>query len=287
MKNYKEFVVTTQPFLPEIISGLFWQFDISGIVEEDNSFRIFTNESSGPDAGTISEMLNSLVDQNIISGFSLEENIIEDKNWNEEWEKNINVIEVSDKIVIKPSFREYREKPGQIVITIDPKMSFGTGSHQSTKLTLQLMEKYVEKGLKVLDIGSGTCILSIASIKLGANNAVAIDNDEWCYENGIENCSLNNVSSSVNILLGDISNISENDFDIILANIQKNVLINIAEEIRDRLKKNGLVILSGLLIADEEDILNKYLSLQFKLVEKKQMDEWIALVLRIYENVTL
>jgi ribosomal protein L11 methyltransferase len=281
MKRYKEFIVTTNPFLPEIISGLFWQFNISGIVEEDNYLRIFTNELPGPDAGTISGMLKALIDQKIISGFSLEENIIKDKNWNEEWEKNINVVEVSDKIVIKPSFRKYRRKPGQIIITIDPKMSFGTGSHQSTKLALQLLEKYIVKGAKILDVGSGTGILSIASIKLGANSATAIDNDEWCYENGIENCSLNDVSSSIKVLVGEITNISENDFDLILGNIQKNVLIDIAEEIRNRTKKGGVVILSGLLFTDEEDIINKFSSLQFKMVERKQMDEWIALALRI------
>ena len=279
MKTYKEFTITTKPFLPEIISGLLWQFNISGIVEEDDSFRVFADESSGIDADTISGKLKVLVDQKIISDFCLEENIIEDKNWNEEWEKNVSVTEVSDKIVIKPSFREYKKKPGQIVITIDPKMSFGTGSHQSTKLVLQLLEKYVRQGIKVLDIGSGTGILSIAAVKLGATHAVAIDNDEWCYKNGIENCLLNDVNTNVEVLQGEIKSITENDFDLILANIQKNVLIDIAEEIRNRIKKGGLIILSGLLFTDE-DILSKYLSLKFKMVEKKQMDEWIALVLR-------
>jgi ribosomal protein L11 methyltransferase len=83
------------------------------------------------------------------------------------------------------------------------------------------------------------------------------------------------------VLLGEITSISENNFDLILANIQKNILIDIAEEIRNRIKKGGLVILSGLLLTDEEDILNKYSSLQFKMIQKKQMDEWIALVLKI------
>ena len=281
MKYYKEFIVTTTPFLPEIISGLFWQFNISGIVEEDNSFRVFTNELSGLNANKISEILKGQIELKTISDFRLQENIIEDKNWNEEWEKNINVIEVSGKIIIKPSFRRYRKKPGQIIITIDPKMSFGTGSHQSTKLALLLLEKYLKKGAKVLDVGSGTGILSIASVKLGANNVVAIDNDEWCYKNGIENCSLNDVSSSIKVLLGEITSISENDFDLILANIQKNVLIDIAEEIKNRIKNGGLLILSGLLFNDETDILNKYLSLDFKLIKKKQMEEWIALALKL------
>jgi len=280
MKTYKEFTITTKPFLPEIISGLLWQFNISGIVEEDDSYRVFADESSGVDADTISDKLEILIDQKVIFDFCLEENIIEDKNWNEEWEKNVSVTEVSDKIVIKPSFREYKKKPGQIVITIDPKMSFGTGSHQSTKLALQLLEKYVRQGIKVLDIGSGTGILSIAAVKLGASHAAAIDNDEWCYKNGIENCLLNDINTNVEVLQGEIKSITENDFDLILANIQKNVLIDIAEEIRNRIKKGGLIILSGLLFTDEEDILSKYLSLQFKMVEKKQMDEWIALVLK-------
>ena len=131
---------------------------------------------------------------------------------------------------------------------------------------------------KVLDVGTGTGILSITAIKLGADSATAIDNDEWCLENIQENCNLNNVSDKIFIKISELESVEEKDFDLILANIQKNVLQDIAGEIIKRLKKNGLVILSGLLIEDEKDIKEKYNEL--KLIDKKQMGEWLSLVLR-------
>jgi ribosomal protein L11 methyltransferase len=217
----------------------------------------------------------------MIFNFSVEENLIEDKNWNEEWEKSVRVIEVSDKLVIKPTFKDYQAKPGQIIIIIDPKMSFGTGEHQTTKLVLQFLEKNVKNGIRVLDVGSGTGVLAIAAVKLGAESAIAIDNDEWCYDNGRENCRLNSVDKEVDVKLGEIKDIAGNNFDLITANIQKNILLDIAEEIKNRLKPGGLLILSGLLYNDEEDIVKKYSSLNFEMLEKKSLDEWMAVKLRL------
>ena len=278
MKHYKEFTITAEPFIPEIISGLMWELDITGVNEEVNCLKVFANEESSTNVGKISEQLKKLVDEKMIFRFNVEEYFVEDKNWNEEWEKSVNVIEVSDKLVIKPSFREYQSKPGQIIITIDPKMSFGTGEHQTTKLVMQFLEKYVKKGIKILDVGSGTGVLAIASIKLGASSAVAIDNDEWCSLNGKENCQLNEVADKIDVRLGEIKDINEKDYDLITANIQKNILMEIAEEIYSRLKPGGNVILSGLLFNDEKDIVEKYSSLGFKFLEKQSLDEWIAIV---------
>ncbi len=278
MKHYKEFRITAEPFIPEIISGLMWELDITGVNEEVNCLKVFANEESSANVEKISEQLKKLVDEKMIFRFNVEEYFVEDKNWNEEWEKSVNVIEVSDKLVIKPSFREYQSKPGQIIITIDPKMSFGTGEHQTTKLVLQFLEKYVDRGIKILDVGSGTGVLAIASIKLGASSAVAIDNDEWCSLNGKENCQLNEVADKIDVRLGEIKDINEKDFDLITANIQKNILMDIAEEIYSRLKSGGKVILSGLLFTDEKEIVEKYSSLGFKFFEKQSLDEWIAIV---------
>ncbi len=281
MKSFKEFTITAEPFIADIMSGLLWELDITGINEEVNCLKVFAAEESDVNVELISGQLNKLVREKMIFSFNVEENIIKDKNWNEEWEKSVHVIEVSDKLIIKPSFREYKSKPGQIVITIDPKMSFGTGEHQTTKLVLQLLEKYVSKNMNVLDVGSGTGVLSIASIKLGAQFAIAVDNDEWCSLNGKENCELNKVADKIDVRLGTINDIKEKDFDLITANIQKNVLMEIAEEIKSKLKSSGSVILSGLLFSDEDDIVKKYSSLGFELVEKKSLDEWIALVFRL------
>ena len=159
-------------------------------------------------------------------------------------------------------------------------MSFGTGEHQTTKLVLRLLEKYVKKGMNVLDVGSGTGILAIAAVKLGAEKAVAIDFDETCFDNCKENCLVNGVVNSVEVRTGEIKDLEKNNFDLILANIHKNVLIEIADEIKSRIKRNGIVILSGLLTSDQKDIKTKYHSLGFKTEQIEQMDEWIAVVLR-------
>ena len=278
MKQYKEFKIKTIPFNPDILSGFLWELDISGITEEENDLKIFTDENSLVTKETLTNQLKKLVENNLIKSFDIDEQNYEYKNWNEEWEKGLNVIEVSDHIVIKPSFKDYKNEKDKTVITIDPKMSFGTGEHQTTKLMIQLMEKYLERGVKVLDVGTGTGILSIAAINLGADYATAIDNDEWCFENIQENCRLNNVSDKIDIKITEIESVEKKEFDLILANIQKNVLQDIAGEIIKRLKKNGLVILSGLLIEDEKDIIEKYNDLSLN--DKKIMGEWLALVFR-------
>ena len=281
MKHYKEFNINAEPFIPEILSGLMWELEITGISEEVNCIKVFANEDSAASAEKISGQLEKLVAEKMIFNYSVEENLVEDKNWNEEWEKSVRVIEVSDKLVIKPTFKDYEAKPGQIIITIDPKMSFGTGEHQTTKLVLQFLEIIVDVGIKVLDVGSGTGVLAIAAVKLGAASAIGVDNDEWCYNNGQENCGLNAVDNEVDIRLGEIKDIPENNFDLITANIQKNILLEIAEDIKCRLKSGGLLILSGLLYNDEEDIVKKYSSLNFKMLEKKSLDEWIAVKLKL------
>lgn len=278
MKIYKEFKIFFDPFMLDLVSGFLWELDITGLHEEENFIKVFSNEESNVSKEIIAAQMEKLVDEKVINSFNIEENILEDKNWNEEWEKSINVIEISDRIVIKPSFRNYESKRDQIIITIDPKMSFGTGEHPTTKLVLQLLEKYIEKNSKVLDIGTGTGILSIASIKLGADSVLAIDNDEWCIENSKENIKLNNVEDKIKIRFAEINQIEEDNFDLILANIQKNVLLDIAEEIKSKLKNGGTAILSGLLADDEKDILKKYEELNFSLVEKKIIGEWTALV---------
>jgi ribosomal protein L11 methyltransferase len=279
MKKYKEFTITAEPFNSEILSSVLWEFDISGLNEEVNCMKVFTS-NLGLSINDISQGLQRLKDEKLIFNYSIEENVLEEKNWNLEWEQSINVIEVTDKIVIKPTFREYEEKPGQIVLIIDPKMSFGTGEHQTTKLMLMLLEKYIKKGENVLDVGSGTGVLAIAALKLGAKHSIAIDIDEWCLDNAKENSELNNVKDLIDIRQGEISDIKESGFDIILANIQKDILLKILTDIFQKVKPEGKIILSGLLTSDEDDIKKAYLDLGLKFVQDLTLDPWLALVFK-------
>lgn len=277
-KNFNVFRITSTPFRPELMSGLLWELDLEGITEEDNFILVYTDEGINITSEKIEQLLNGLVNEGFLEKFTIEKNTVENKNWNEIWEKSREVIRISDKIVIKPTFKEYIPQTNELVLTIDPKMSFGTGEHQTTQLVLNLLERYVKPGMKVLDVGSGTGVLAITAVKLGAASAVAVDNDEWCYENCKENAELNNVSNSIKIITGDIKNVDEKGFDLVLANIQKNILLEILDDLKMKIKENGILILSGLLLKDEEEIMISYSDSGFTFEEESVKDDWISLV---------
>jgi ribosomal protein L11 methyltransferase len=277
MKSYKEFIIIAEPFNVEILSSILWELNIDGINEEVNCLKVFAQDENVTINAIENELLH-LKENNLLREFSVQENFIVEKNWNEEWEKSREVVRVSDRIVIKPTFKEYTAKPNEIVLTLDPKMSFGTGDHQTTKICLIFVEKYLKPGMKVLDAGSGTAIIGIAAAKLGAEKVIAFDIDEWCYDNGIENTLLNNVNAKVAIQKCELKDIQEKDFDLIIANIQKNILLELADGFRERLKPNGILLLSGLLEMDREAISSKYSSLGFSELDFMQMDDWIGVV---------
>ena len=278
MKTHKQFNISTTPFNVDLLSGLLWQLDIEGLNEYDNYLAIFAKGESEVSKSELVNFLTIIKNENLIESFTIDESSIEEINWNEEWEKKINVIEINEKIVIKPTFREYSPKENQLVITIDPKMSFGTGEHETTKLVLQLLDKHIGEAKRVLDVGSGTGVLGIAASLFGAEEVVGIDNDEWCIENGNENIALNNVESKVEVRLSEIENINDEPFDLILANINKHILLEIADSIFNLTIPEGKIILSGLLVTDREDILSAYSKYGLKLLEEKHLGEWIAIV---------
>ena len=274
---YKEFLVTADPFNADLLSGILWELDITGLSEEVNCLKVFSSSISRID---IENILSNLVKNKMLRSFSVEENFIEEKNWNEDWEKSREVIRISNRLIIKPTFKEYFAKPGEIVLTIDPKMSFGTGEHQTTKMVLRLLENFIKPGMKVLDVGSGTGILAIAAIKLGAASVIANDIDEWSYNNSIENSELNHTAGKIDFRICTINEIEEDNFNIIIANIQKTILIEICNDIKARIKPGGILILSGLLYVDEEDILHIYNTAGFIKIETIQMEEWVAIVFK-------
>ena len=278
-KSYKEYIITAEPFNVEILSSILWELNIDGINEEVNCLKVFAQDELVT-IQSIENELHHLQENKLLREFTVQENFIVEKNWNEEWEKSREVTRVSDKIIIKPTFKEYEASENEIVLTLDPKMSFGTGDHQTTKICLMFIEKYLKPVMKVLDAGSGTAILGIAAAKLGAKNVIAFDIDEWCFENGIENTKLNDVSDKVEIRKSELKDIPEKDFDMIIANIQKNILLDLAEGFKTRIKQNGILILSGLLEMDRETIVSKYSKAGFKEIDFIQMDDWIGIVFK-------
>jgi ribosomal protein L11 methyltransferase len=279
MKNYKQFTIKSDPFNVDLLSGNLWNLEILGINEYDNFLTVFVFEDSELNIEAIEESLNELKKQNLINSFSVSFEKLESKNWNEEWESKINIIEISENLVIKPSFKDYDAKPNQTIITIDPKMSFGTGEHQTTKIMLQLLEKYVPNVKRVLDLGSGTGVLGIAASKLGAEKVICIDNDEWCYLNAKENVEKNN-AVNVEIINGELKDLKNVKFDLVLANINKHILQEIFSEIKNVCTPNGILILSGLLESDYDEIKRQYIQIGFTALEFLQKDEWIGIVFK-------
>ena len=174
---------------------------------------------------------------------------LEDKNWNKEWEKNyFSPLIVSDKCLVRSSFHVSDQKC-EYEILIDPKMAFGTGHHQTTFLMLQEILTLDLTDKSVLDMGCGTAVLAILAAKMGASRTVAIDFDEWAYNNAKENISINN-QQDIDVRLGTVEQIEGEDFDFIFANINRNVLLRDIEEYAKSLKENGTLIMSGFYLED-------------------------------------
>ncbi len=201
--------------------------------------------------------------------------IVEQKNWNEVWEKNyFKPIIVDNKCIIKSSFHNI-EHNCKYEIVINPKMSFGTGHHETSYLVIKYILSTDFKNKTVLDMGCGTGILSILASMCGAKKVCAIDIDEWAYNNSLENITLNNISN-IEVKQGDRTLIKDENFDIILANINRNILLNDINYYSKCLNKNGLLIMSGFYSNDLNIIENEANKNELKLIDKKEKNNWIA-----------
>ena len=204
---------------------------------------------------------------------------IEKKNWNEEWEKNYEPIIVDDRCMIRAGFHQPEKKyPYEIIIT--PKMSFGTGHHQTTYLMVKSQMEMDHKNKTVMDAGCGTAILSIMAAKLGAMKVEGFDIDEWSVINGQENIEVNNCNN-INIQQGKISDLTfEDNFDIILANINKNILLVEMAQYASYLNPGGLLLLSGFYEKDIPDLMAEAQRYSFKQVRSDERENWAALLLQ-------
>lgn len=207
--------------------------------------------------------------------FSYEVNVIPQKNWNQEWESNFEPIQILDQVHVRATF--HQPKPGiPYEIVIDPKMAFGTGHHQTTSMMLELMLENDFEGKEVLDMGCGTGILAIMAAKLGAHKVTAIDYDPICYDSTIENAELNRIAN-INALCGSKEAVPDTQYDIILANINRNILIDQMERYAEALKYSGEIYFSGFYETPDLDIIKaeaaKY---GFRYINHKTKQDWVA-----------
>lgn len=205
---------------------------------------------------------------------------IKNQNWNLQWEESIQPIAVTEQIVVTPSWHPLPDQEQKTVLIIDPKMSFGTGYHESTRLVLRMLQQYLIANSIVLDIGTGTGILAIAAVKLGARFAIGVDVDEWSYVNGKENVERNGLVKRVDIRHGSLDVIQEREFNMILANITRNAIVELLPAMLEKLQKDGLLLLSGL-IADDRIATEKTLQLhRCTVLSVISENEWIGIAAR-------
>lgn len=203
-------------------------------------------------------------------------NKVDGEDWGNSWKKYYKPIRISDRVVIKPSWEEYQKMPSDIVVELEPGMAFGTGQHETTKLCSKFLEKYVKQGDKVLDVGTGTGILSIISKKLGANRVVAVDIDETCVKVARENCEYN--KEQVEVSCGVLGDVKECDFDVVVANIIANVIIDFAKHLPSYVKKDGYFIASGIIEERKDEVIQAVTSNGFSLLECIKDKDWVAMV---------
>lgn len=217
--------------------------------------------------------LNQLLLDEVLQGLQYGQTTIEKQNWNQVWESNFEPVQVDDFVSIRASFHEpIAGVEHEIVIT--PKMSFGTGHHATTYLVMQAMRDLALNGKSVFDFGCGTGILAILAEKLGAEEILAIDNDDWCIENAAENIAINQCSH-IRVAKADSAE-SNTSFNYILANINKHIILENISYLGHSLKKGGTILLSGLLVDDQSDILNACQSVGWKHQFTKERNGWIV-----------
>jgi ribosomal protein L11 methyltransferase len=206
--------------------------------------------------------------------------VVKDQNWNRKWEQQAGIVEATDRICIKPSWAKLRKKDaGKLVLHIDPKMSFGTGHHETTRLTLRLIEQYLQPKMQVIDFGCGTGVLGIACAKLGAQSVVMIDNDPWTVPNVQENIRRNHVEKTTRAILGSASKLPRKRADLIVANIDYRTITRFIKTLREHLRTAGIILFSGILVTDIGALLPVFKAHGLAPLEVLNENEWIAVAL--------
>lgn len=299
MTNYYELKISINPNLEEIVSDIFFtNFDCEGVVLEEETYKNL--EMTSTTKGTLRVFLNqdenyenmSFKISNLIEkqkealkmrgfyekelgswDFSLEEK--ENQDWSQKWKEKWNVTHVTEKITVVPSWIEYSPKPDEIIITLDPGCAFGTGTHQTTQLCMKALEKYMNPQDKVADIGTGSGILAILAMKLGASEAYGCDIDDTVIEVCYKNAKVNNVECKFELNTADKLN---NEYDFICANILHNVLAEIMPDLKKLMKDNAKLALSGILDEKQDVVLDAIKDNGLKIIDTISQDQWVSFV---------
>jgi ribosomal protein L11 methyltransferase len=252
----------------EILIAMLADAGYSGFEEADNQLLAYIDEAE----------FDGTVLQQLATSFSISFDVdtVPQQNWNALWESNFQPVVIEGICTIQADFHNIEVKtPYNILIT--PKMSFGTGHHATTRLMITLMNETVFKDKSVLDFGTGTGVLAIFASYLGAGKVMAIDNDEWSVENAKENVGRNNCKN-IEVLLGSLEDVGQRTWDVILANINRHILLHFMTDLYRSVHSGGSLLLSGLLEADEPAIRESAEGAGFRFKKMQKENGWIAFI---------
>jgi ribosomal protein L11 methyltransferase len=266
-----------------------WAFNTTGVeISEDANnpdfitLRAYFN--SAPDTEKLREQILRALKLMDLPEFALRgirDLTIADQDWLSEWKKGYEPIAIGHSLLICPSWKiDQARNTGRVVIEIDPGMAFGTGTHETTRGCLEMLEKYWDGG-SLLDVGTGTGILAIAAIKLRPESrVVGFDVDPEAVEVALENAAINRVTDEIEIEVNKLSSYHGQDFDIVLANLTADVIIPLAPDFPQVLKPQGVLIVSGVLSEQTDDVRTALQSHNFSVIEIKPDGEWVTMALR-------
>ena len=294
--NYYELKISINPEMEDIISDIFFSnFDCEGVVLAEEAYKDL--EMTSTTRGTLKVFLTSFpqnlkeilhIERELLKerGFSDEElgsweielEEKENQDWSKKWKEKWDVTHVTDKISIVPSWLSYTPKENEITITLDPGCAFGTGTHQTTQLCMKALEKYMPKGASVADIGTGSGILAICAIKLGASSAYGCDNDPTVIDVCIENAQKNGITETT-FELNTADKITKK-YDFVCANILLNIVAEIMGDLKNIMKPGAQMVLSGILDEKKAVVFEAVQRFNLRVVEILHQDQWIAIVVQ-------
>lgn len=271
--NYIELNLSLVPDFAEILTAELGELGFESFVETDEGLLAYIVDSEYNEEAVI-ELVERYEDAEI----TWTKQVIERKNWNEEWENSYQPIEVEDQVRVRASFHEADDR-FKYDLLITPKMSFGTGHHETTWLVMQRQLSLPHQNIDVLDVGCGTGILAILARKLGAQHITAFDIDEWCIENTNENFELNGLQADADVFQGTINDLAEGRmYGGILANINRNILLQDMASYDQHLQPGGWLVVSGFYESDAAEIEACAAKIGLKQVAFHTRNQWATLV---------
>ena len=199
-----------------------------------------------------------------------------EEDWINNWKQYFKPIPVGQKLLIRPTWEEVQDSGGRTVLDLDPGLAFGTGTHETTRLCMELLEQYVRPGMNVLDVGCGSGILSVAALLLGADKAVGVDIDELAVKTAVENAEINHVENRFTGICGNLTDQVTGTYDIVVANIVADVIIMLTKDVEQFMKPDTVYLMSGIIDTREQDVLAA-VEQHFTIIDRKEEKGWVAL----------